>query len=560
MEDIMKNRIEEKHQERMTEIQKQLDNTIRQNYDKLPEHIARIHVPLTANMNVRLPLAEIKENILVLLEPTITTLATTNVLNINLREDIKSEYFDSLVLPQLPNITYAIVCLTSDYILGMLMYYIKKEFIFNFIMNDIVRPNLPQALDNVRNVLLRKDTVSKQIKEADKLTDLINDIIADLMVKLDVDALQLHLQQLVEFDFKDKVSFVSSILNSSKYFVPNFLANILMSLHCNDTDIERCIQFMKQYMVTHTKESMHELFRGYLDNRISYVDLQTIVNVTLMERNSYQGVANLQVIDGLSFDEIKVANRLIAFTSTNADKSIIEASETLKNIKALIDKFHTFNTAITLSGNELIMTDSSGGTSRYNIRKDGLAKKLVDPFFIFKQSAFIKHLFINKKDRSALYQTGLTREEDEDSLLTMSRMSINNKSPEEKVRHRNSQIKKLVQEFKHNKEIMDEYNRLTTTKIEEIKYMNPTRSKTYVMNDSGRLLLTLTETEYLYRQILQGIAAQNDNVAGINSNPVDNQIRNDQQTDIQKGIDKFPFVSTTNTLSNDVSEKILKWR
>ena len=65
-----------------------------------------------------------------------------------------------------------------------------------------------------------------------------------------------------------------------------------------------------------------------------------------------------------------------------------------------------------------------------------------------------------------------------------------------------------MQQFKHDKYIMDEYDRLTSSKIEEIKYMNPTQSKTYVMSDPGRLLLTLTETEYLYRQILKELAAQ----------------------------------------------------
>ena len=90
----------------------------------------------------------------------------------------------------------------------------------------------------------------------------------------------------------------------------------------------------------------------------------------------------------------------------------------------------------------------------------------------------------------------------------MSRTSLNSRSPEEKVQHRNTQIKRLVQLYKNDKYIMDEYTRLSTSKIQEIKYMNPTQSKTYVMNDAGRLLLVLTETEYLYRQILQEIAAQ----------------------------------------------------
>lgn len=498
-------RLEEQHQTRMTEIQKQLENTLKNNYDRALSKLSRVYAPRIVMPGMLMTLDDIKKNLLALLDPTITTLCTGDILNMDFSKDIKSEYYDSLIAPQISSITYAMLCITSDYVLGMLLYYIQKEFIFNFIMNDVVRPNIYESIERVRVTLNKKDAMDMEIKRSEELTEIIEDTISDLMVKLDIDSFQNNLTKLATFEFRDKQNFIISTLDNSKYFVPNFMYTIMSTGTCSDLDIERCTQFIQRYMISHSIDAIRDLFKNYANQNSN---LELLINHTLTERNTYQGIHNLQILDGLTFIEVKIANRIINFTTTEEDKPFIDKSEVLKNIKSIVDKFHKYNTSIKLEGNNIILTDSVGESKTYNIRKEGLSKNLLDPFFIFKQADFIKHLFMSNKVKSSLYQTGVTKEEDENSLLTMSRSAINSKTPEEKVQHRNTQIQKLVQRFKNDKYVMDEYKRLTSTKISDIKYMNPTQSKTYVMNDAGRLLLTLTETEYLYRQILQELAAQ----------------------------------------------------
>lgn len=497
--------LEQRHRERMTEIQRQLEDTIKSNYDRTLSKLAKVYPPKIMMPGMLLPLEEIKKNLLSLLEPTITTLCTGDILTMDFSTDIKSEYYDSLIAPQISSITYALICLTSDYQLGMLLYYMQKEFIFNFIMNDIVRPNIFEAIENVRKVLTRKDGMDLEIKRAEELTDLVHQVVYDLMIKLDVDSFQNNLTKLSIFEFKDKPNYITNTLNDCKYFVPSFLYPIITTGQSTEVDIERCTQFIQRYTLSHTVEAIRELFKNYLQQT---TPLENLINTTLVERNDYQGIGSLQVLDGLTFIEIKIANRIINFTTAEEDKPFINESEVLKNIQTIVEKFHKYNSSIKLEGNDIILTDSKGESKSYNIRKEGLSKVLLDPFFIFKQAEFIRHIFTSNKTKSALYQTGVTKEEDESSLLTVSRASLNNRTPEEKVQHRNSQIQRLVQRFKNDSYIMEEYNRLTTLKIEEIKYMNPTQNKTYVMSDPGRLLLTLTETEYLYRQILRELAAQ----------------------------------------------------
>ena len=498
-------RLKEHHFSRMTEIQKQLENTIKSNYDRSITKLSKIVAPRIMMPGQLMTLDDIKNNILKLLDPTVTTLCSGDIATMDMSADIKSEYYDSLITPQISSITYAVLCVTSDYILGMMLYYMQKEFIFNYIMNDIVRPNIFECIERVRNTLNRKDAMDLEIKKSDELASLVNDAVYELMIKLDIDGFQDKLGKAIMFEFKDKANFMESTLNDSKYFVPSFLYNIVLNERASDIDIERANNFIKRYSVSHTEESVSELFKLHLKQT---GNINELVSTTLIERNSYQGISNLQVIDGLTFVEIKIANRIINFTTAEEDKSFIDKSEVLKNIQSVVKKYHKYDSVVKLSGNDVVITTSDGVTKSYNIRKEGLSDILNDPFSVFKQSQFIKHIFTTNKVKSALYQTGITKDEDDLTTMSLSRQTLNNRTPEEKVQHRNQQIQRLYNELKRDTRTMDEYTRLTTNKIEEIKYMNPTQSKTYVINDKARLLLTLVETEYLYRQILQEIVAQ----------------------------------------------------
>lgn len=504
-QDLLMEKIEREHQNKTTELQRQLEEAVSLNFNRAIGKISKLAPVRITYPGQLMSLEDIKKNILMLLEPTLLTLCQGNIINFDLSDDIKSEYYDTLITPQIPNITYALLCVTSDYILGMLLYYVQKEFVFNFILNDVVKTNIGTAINNVRNIINKKDIMDTEIKKSEDFSNLLQDLIESFMIELNVDKIQEKILAVINFDIKDKNYLISQTFDESKYFIPDVLYSIVLNGSANDTDVERATRFVDRYIVTHSDGAVAELFKHY--SKGSDINPEK-VRFTILERNAFNGLNNLQLLDGLNFVENKIANRIITFTSSDADSEFIEKSDVLKNIKAVVDNFHKYNSTIKLSGNDVIITYEDGSVKTCNVRKEGLSKIINDPFNIFERSEYIKHMFFNNKARSAFYQTGITKEEDSDLLMKTHNSRLQEKSPEERVQHRNFQIQKLVSQLSKDKNLMDEYERLTTQKIRDIKYMNPTQSKTYVISDKGRLLLILTETEYLYRQLLNEVAAQ----------------------------------------------------
>lgn len=504
---------EDAYHQRTTEVQRQLETTVSLNYDRAIQRLNKVSLTKMSYPGQLLPLEEIKKIITNLLEPTVMTLCTGDVPTMNLSSDIKSEYYDSLVTPQVTSITYSLLCITSDYIIGMLLYYVQKQFVFNYILNDIVRPNIVSVVNNVRAVLNRKDVIDEELKNTEEFNDLLSDLVESLVIEVNIDKFQDKLMSIMKFDLKDKTDKVISSFDNSKYFVPDVLYNICVNGNATDTDIERASRFLERYTIAHSADAISELFKHY--SKQSHVD-ENVMKYTIMQRNAYHNINSLQLLDGLTFVENKIANRIISFTVANEDREFIEHSTVLKNIKTIVEKFHRYNSTIRLSGNDVIISHDDGTVQTYNFRKEGLSKLLNDPFAIFKQSEFIRHTFFNMKSKSAFYQTGITKAEDSDMLVNSVRNRLHDKSPDEKVHHRNMQIKKLLNECRNNSDTMKEYERLSTEKIRVVKYMNPTQTKTYVLEDKHRLLLTLTETEFLYRQLLNEVAAQakSDNYSG----------------------------------------------
>lgn len=505
LDQIRAERVEAAIKTRSTEVQRQLEESVSVQFDRAILRLNKVNITRITMPGQLMPLEEIKTIITQLLQPTVLSLCTGDVPMLDFSNDIKTEYYDVIVTPHVSSITYALLCVVSDYLLGLLLYYMKKEFIFNFILNDIVRPNLSNVIESVRSILNRKDIMDEELKKTEEFNDLLTDLIESLMIKINVDEFQQKLMAVVKFDVKDKEAKINAAFENSKYFIPDVLYNIVLSGNATDTDIERITRFMDRYIVSHSPAAISELFRHY----DKHTDFDTDkMNYTISDRNAYHNLNTLQLLDGLNFVENKIANRIITFTTADADKEFIEKTPVLKNIRTIMDKFHSYKCSVKLENNDIVFTKEDGTTSRYNIRKEGLSKLLNDPFSIFKRGEYVKHTFFNMKAKSALYQTGLTKEEDNDLLMGSSRSRIYDKTPEEKVQHRNAQIIKLLAELKHDKHAMEEYTRMSTQKIREVKYMNPTQTKTYVLEDKVRLFLVLTETEYLYRQLLNEVAAQ----------------------------------------------------
>lgn len=83
-------RLNQRHQERMNEVQKQLESTVRSNFDRAISRLAKVVPPKIYMPGQLMGLKEIKDNILQLLDPTLTTLCTGDIMNIDFSKDLKT--------------------------------------------------------------------------------------------------------------------------------------------------------------------------------------------------------------------------------------------------------------------------------------------------------------------------------------------------------------------------------------------------------------------------------------------------------------------------------------
>lgn len=486
------------------EFQEKVYDALRANYPSIKKRLMFIFPP-TGDMRMPVPpLQIIMENILALLKPTLLTVIEGNFAGSDLLSDMKTDYYLDLLSNQADMITYTLFCTISDTQISHLLYYVAKEYVFEFVKNSIIRPNLREVAKEVKDILTTPDVVGAEIKANTELVDKVESAISNLIIRLDNDAFMRDFTDILENKAPNKAAVTRDVIEKSEIFVPDFLEEILVNGRSDDLALTKLRKFFAEYIKTFSREGLISLFRLFSTNNAR---LESRIDRTIMERTSYLGFTDIpKPVDGLNIGENKVMFRVILpmREPDEHDYELIKNNPILSNAKAIVDKYRQYNDSVDIVNGDLIIIKSDGTRKLFNLLKVDIEKDINNPYLIFKKPDWVQAHFERCKDKSALYQTGMTKKEESDRMLGGQYPRLN--SPEAKLQHRRSQITKLTHKLSKDLELMKELEVINNSRIVSPKYMNETANSTYIIDDEARLLLILAETEAVYKQILSDIA------------------------------------------------------
>lgn len=487
------------------ELQEKMYDTLRREYPRIQKRLAFLFPQKPMLPNMFLTLKEIEENIKTLLDPALLTMINNDLLGMDLTSEIKSDYYDTMIGAHIDSITYTLFCSISDFLICSLLNYVSKEFVFEYIKNSIVKPNITQSMINVRNIILMKDKISQELEDSKTFHDMIETCVHDLMIKLDADKFLDNLHKILRYEVKDRELLISNVISNIKLFVPDFLKEIMINGSIDDFNHAKISKFLSEYTKAFSHSAVINIFRGYAVNTDS---LKELTDITINERDVFHGINSLSALDGLTISENKLLSKIVRLqTLTEPESVLVDNNKVLRNAKSVIDKFRKYDDVVRVENGDIVIVKPDGNKKTFNIIKYDVMKDLSDPFSVFKKSKWVKKKFMTDRANSCLYQTGMTKDEERDLLLSGKGYSFQ-QSPEDKVFDRQRKIQKLLTKLSNDKEVMQEYERISSGRLDDLRYINETQSKPYVIEDEVRLLFTLAETEAIYKQIMVDIATK----------------------------------------------------
>ena len=487
------------------ELQVAIVKCLAETYDKVPEKLSRIKAPKIIMPNMFQSKEDLTKDILELLTAVVDTMCDGSLASYDISESIHSDYYDTLILSQVDRITTALVFAMSEHTLGLLCYYMDKMFIWNWLKSSVVRPNIVKILDNIRNRKESKDIMDSQLQISQQLADLTKQAVEYFMLELNGDSFIQTLSKIIDIKFQNKGEFIKGIINDMQIVVPDFVIDILSSGTASDVNISKCEMFLTEYKTSHQESTLTTLFSRYCSRPREF--MQNAIPNTMNARNASQGTNGITCIDGLTFSENKLCDKIINQMDEEKDEALINSSEILRNIKAIIKAHKVYDSRVTLTNTDIIITTSRGTTRTYNFRKKNVSKDITDPFNIFDKPAYMRIRWNNAPDKCALMQTGITQDMSSQLFASGQLRKFTNMSVPARIQDRRDRIKKLELKCLQDVAVRMEYERLITERIKAIKYINPLQSRYYEIADEKTLFLTLVETEQLYNQILNDLQA-----------------------------------------------------
>lgn len=396
-------------------------------------------------------------------------------------------------------ISYGVLSTCSPYILGMLSYYVNELYIFHYIRDNIVRPNIIKLVEHTR--MIKSEDLSKTytIEQSNKLQDAVNLFILSILVTMDTVDASKALNTLSECKINREE--VMRIINSSQFAVPTFIKDIIISDNVTQTEQAKkdMLEFINEYSRTFSYDNTTKLLRKYSEMSMNLPDK---LITTYKERNKLNSTDIKTLIDGFTLEENEIISRLLVFNYISPEQhKIIKENKYLSNIKSIIDTNRTADMHISIDSNIITIKSSTHEPKSFYYKQDDIQMYLQDPFNIFNASKeYVRDLFDANDIRCSLFQTGMNKKEEKQRLYSKSYTQLG--TPEQRVADRNRRIQVLLNSLaSSNPEQVTIANELISGNITRIKYMNPRQSDSYKVDNPVKLLLILAETEGIYRKI-----------------------------------------------------------
>lgn len=417
---------------------------------------------------------------------------------ISIATTVTSEYYYEFIPEMIPKITYGVVSMTSKYVLSQMQLYMDKSFIFAYVKERIVRPNIRAELDILLQDILKDSAIKRDIRNHRKMEEDIQNMIYDFMITFDKDKKVATVLGKYIND-KDIADSVVRVLDDSKIFVPNFIYDIFNgNITVNDLN-SKIDTFLREYYETNTNDGIIELFKKYAPKTVGLVDL---TKKTINERLDYHGLNNMFLIDGVSVPILKVINKILSSQDlSEQEETLVKDNRIVTSIKNIVNKYKGYGVTFGINNTVVIIKDN---TKEIQVPyRDGATVDNIDsPFSIFGMNANnIEKTFMNNPDKSPLTQTAISKQEEQEAFLN--RKSIKSLFSDMKTRlsHRKRKISELRARFSKDSKLMSEVESLIHGNINKIKYIDINKASTYTIADDRKLLLTLAELEGLYNKI-----------------------------------------------------------
>lgn len=398
-------------------------------------------------------------------------------------------------------IAYGIVIAASNNILGHMLYYLDKSFIFSYIKDRIVRPTIAEDVQKLRTRLQSENSLSKEQSLNSRRSDLLVSFVNELMIGMDYPKAAEILEDINKYglDFETAREF----LDLFQVFVPNFVYDLFSpDTKTQSLAADAMADFLNKYIVTFTHEGVTDLFRGY--TRLGN-DFMSKVEDTLLQREKLHNLFGLDLVDGLTLTELKLANKLCKLAElTEDEENIVKSTPKLTNIRNAIDMYKEFDTKVKLDGSTIIITSSMHEPRTIYYTKDDMMNKLSDPFNIFgKDREYVRTTLKFKPLESCLTQTALTGPERRRIFYT-EKPNSKLMTVEGRIEDRNHKINYLMNKLEQrDPNLVREARELLEKGPSKLVFINPYQNEAYEnLGDERSILLLLCETEGLYRKIV----------------------------------------------------------
>lgn len=435
---------------------------------------------------------------------------------LTLERDVNHPYYEETTRDKLSDITYGIIFATSEYLLGSLLYYMDRSFIFSYIKNAVVRPNIFAMVDELREEKAKETKFKLEAETKLKIYDLVHDIVSSFIFRGDMTSLENGLKELREIKMegtlkKDAIDYAVSTLT---IICPDLLKELLYTIDNDKSMIEqgtydRTIEIMnglkefyREYMITHTKDQMMHLLRRYYS--IIPYNLSEVIEKTLRERNAAYSCYS-PLINGLTYEELRTADAILNKRDSDVSQEIVDNNLILQNIKKIIDSHAVYDDKCYIDGDTLFIRRSDKDIREYKFKDSKVISVIDDAFRIFGNNASIVRKAF-EEGKSCLQQSGCL-ETDREAQDIANPRSLPRLKADEAIKHRKREINKLLGQLRGSKETMNKYYDLRNQDpIKRYKYLNPLQMSYYKEHNPSTLLLKLVETDLIYDLVVERLA------------------------------------------------------
>lgn len=420
-------------------------------------------------------------------------------------EAIKTEYYEEMLNGDLDRLCFIFCMGCSKYMLSKLLYHIDRKFIPQFLKNMLIKPNLQSIIDKCKKSIFVKTTMEKEQEGYAKMSDLIFTICQNYMINQDYEAMEVAMLDLEKIEVAEKAEHVKAMVESLNFFVPEFFVEALQSEHPRDVLMydERMKKFTYDMLRAHHLKTLEDLCLKYGNPRERKMDMSRIANLHL-QRKDRHNLMYCPEVDGLSYEELRILDRLRKNQLTENDMKVVNRSQNMLNIKAVMDKEVAVGDVVDIDDLTMTITKKDGSKKVYNYGDKTFKYRYNDALRMLfdEETAVAVRKMANSSMKNKLKTTGITIKEQMDAIGNLKPFDTRDMSVQQLLDHREAQIEKLIKEspiatklriFRNSKLGTPEHPKLEYLTVNDLL-----NEMTYLVEDDPTLLCyKLIELEQL---------------------------------------------------------------